>query len=304
MDRVLTLTVFRRVAELHSFSAAARDLGLSNAAVSKHVAVLEDRVRARLLQRTTRRVSLTAAGAAYLERCARILDELADLDEGATGKEARLAGTLRVNAPLSFGLLHLAPLLPRLLARWPELEVDLTLTDQLVDLAEEGADVIVRVTRTLADSATLVGQRLASVDYAICGSPGYFRAHGVPRTPADLAEHNCIVYGSAEWTLARGDRTHRVRVSGNLRINNSLAIRDALLAGLGISLMPRFYVDELLRRRRLRSVLDDHVVPPAHVHALYARHRQTSARIRGFVDFLREELGRAPWASTRKGPPP
>jgi DNA-binding transcriptional LysR family regulator len=296
MDRVLTLTVFRRVAELRSFSAAARELGLSNAAVSKHVMVLEDRVRARLLQRTTRSVSLTAAGAAYLARCARILDDLDELDEEAARTTATLKGTLRVNAPLSFGLLHVAPLVPALTAKWPELALELTLTDQLVDLAEEGVDVVLRVSRAVPDSTMLVAQRLARVGYAICGSPGYFRAHGVPRTPADLAGHNCIVYGSPEWTLVRGDHTVRIAVAGNLKINNSLAIRDAVVAGLGLGLFPRFYVEELLRSRRLRAVLADHEAPPADVHALYARQRHQSLKIRSFVDFLREHFGAASWA--------
>jgi DNA-binding transcriptional LysR family regulator len=302
MDRVLTLTVFRRVAELHSFSAAARGLGLSNAAVSKHVAALEDRLRARLLHRTTRRVSLTPAGAAYLERCSRILDELDELDQQAGGATTTLRGTLRVNAPLSFGLLHLSPLLPKLAERWPDLTVDLTLTDQLVDLVAEGVDVIVRVTRELADSSTLVAHKLATVGYSICGSPAYFRAHGVPRTPADLAAHNCIVYGSPEWTLTRRERTARVTVHGNLRINNSLAIRDAVVAGCGIGLLPRFYVEDLLRAKRLRSVLEEYQATPAHVYVLYARQRHLSAKIRGFVEFLRAELATATWAQRGKSP--
>lgn len=296
MDRVLTLTVFRRVAELQSFSAAARDLGLSNAAVSKHVTVLEDRVRARLLQRTTRRVSLTSAGAAYLERCARILDDLDDLDQGATEDSTQLRGVLRLNVPLSFGLLHIAPLIPKLSARWPELMIDLTLTDQLVDVVAEGVDVVVRVTRELADSSTLVAHKLATVGYAICGSPAYLRAHGAPRTPAELAKHNCIVYGSPEWSLTKRDRTERVTVTGNLRINNSLAIRDALLAGSGISLLPRFYLHDLLRTKQLRAVLTEYRIAPAHIYAVYARQRHLSAKIRGFVEFLRGELATATWA--------
>ena len=297
MDRVLTLTVFRRVAELQSFSAAARDLGLSNAAVSKHVAALEERVRARLLQRTTRRVSLTSAGVAYLARCARILDELADLDEQATQTTTTLRGTLRVNAPLSFGLLHVVPLVPELAARWPELVIDLSLTDRLVDLVEEGVDVVLRVSRTLPDSTALVAQRLATVGYAICGAPSYFRTHGIPRTPGALAAHNCFVYGSPVWTLTKGGRTARVTVGGNVRIDNSLAIRDAVVAGLGIGLLPRFYVEGLLRTKRLRAVLEDHAAPVAHVHALYGRARHGSAKIRAFVALLRERFAAAAWAA-------
>jgi DNA-binding transcriptional LysR family regulator len=296
MDRVLSLTVFRRVAELQSFSAAARDLGLSNAAISKHVAALEERVRARLLERTTRKVSLTAAGAAYLARCTRILDEIAELDEQATQAATTLRGTLRVNAPLSFGLLHVSPLLPQMMARWPELVIELALTDQLVDLAEEGVDVMLRVTSRLADSSSIIASRLATVGFALVGTPAYFKRHGVPKMPADLARHNCIVYSSPHWSFVRDDRTVRVTVAGSARINSSLAIRDALLADIGISLMPRFYVHDLLKSRRLRAVLSDHDVPPVHIYALYARQRHLSPKIRSFVELMRDHLARVPWA--------
>lgn len=295
MDRILTLTVFRRVAELQSFTAAARQLGLSNAAVSKHVAVLEARVGSRLLQRTTRRVSLTSTGAGYLARCAQLLDELEQLDEEAMASASSLRGSLRVNAPLSFGLLHISPLLPKWVERWPEITLDVSLTDRMVDLVEEGVDVLLRVSRTLPDSP-LVAQRIARVGHAICGTPAYFRRHGTPRTPADLEGHNCIVYRKPEWELKRDDRLVRIRVRSTLQIDNSIAIRDAVLAGTGIALMPRFYVESLLRTKRLRSVLADFEPPPAQIHALYSRQRQSSAKLRSFIEFLREHLGNASWA--------
>lgn len=297
MDRILTLTVFRRVAELQSFSAAARALGLSNAAVSKHVAALEERVRARLLHRTTRKVSLTAAGARYLARSAQLLDELDELDHEATASAATLRGTLRVNVPLSFGLQHVIPMIPELTRRWPELELDLALSDQLVDLVEQGVDLLVRVTRALADSTSLIATRLARVDYVVCGAPSYFKGHGIPRTSADLAAHNCIAYGSAPWELTHRGRTTRVAVRGNVRCNNSLAIRDLLVEGVGMAMIPRLYVEDLLREKKLRGVFADHAIPPAFVWAVYPRQRQTSAKVRGFIDAFREELARAPWAT-------
>jgi DNA-binding transcriptional LysR family regulator len=296
MDRVLSLTVFRRVAELRSFSAAARELGLSNGAVSKHVAALEERVRARLLLRTTRRVSLTAAGETYLARCQQILDDLDELDQHVADATTTLRGTLRINVPLSFGLLYISPLLPDMIARWPELDLEVTLTDQAVDLVGEGVDVALRITRALPDTTTLIAHRLAQVDYVVCATPAYLKRHGTPRTPADLASHNCLTLGGSPWVFSAGGKQQRLELSGNLRINNSLVIRDVLLAGLGIGLLPRFYVHEQLRTKQLRAVLRDHAIPPAHAYALYARQRHLSAKIRAFVDYLREQLATAPWA--------
>jgi DNA-binding transcriptional LysR family regulator len=298
MDRLLTLTVFRRVAELQSFTAAARELGLSNAAVSKHVAVLEERLGTRLLQRTTRRVAATPTGAAYLGRCAQLLDELEQLDDEVTSSASTLRGTLRVNVPMSLGLLHVSPLLPAMLERWPELSLEVSLTDRMVDIVEEGVDVLLRVSRTLPDSPLLVAQRLARVGYAICGAPAYFREHGTPRAPGDLANHHCIAYRSSEWELRHGDRTTRVRIAGRLQIDSSIAIRDAVLAGAGIALLPRFYVDDLLRARRLRAVLTDYEAPPADIHVLYARQPRRSAKVRAFIELLAEHFRKAPWALT------
>ena len=231
MDRVLSLTVFRRVAELRSFSAAARELGLSNGAVSKHVAALEDRLRARLLLRTTRRVSLTPAGETYLARCQQILDDLDELDQDVADATTKLKGTLRVNVPLSFGLLYISPLLPDMVARWPELDLEVTLTDQAVDLVEEGVDVALRMTRTLPDTTTLIAQRLAQVDFVVCATPAYLKVHGTPRKPADLADHNCLTLSGAPWVFGEGAKVQRMELNGNLRINNSLVIRDVTMSG-------------------------------------------------------------------------
>lgn len=304
MDRLLSMTVFRRVAELESFSAAARDLGLSNAAVSKHVAALEEHLRTRLLHRTTRRVAPTPAGAAYLERCARILDDLAEAEEQVMQSTAAPKGTLRVNVPAAFGLLHVSPLVPSLLAKWPELTLDLSLTDRFVDLVEEGVDVVLRIASELPDSSTLVAQRLARTRSLVCGAPRYFRKRGVPRVAADLAAHNCIGYGlvAPEWRFEGPDGPARVAVKGNLRADNSLLIRDALVAGAGVGLMPAFYVDSLLRDGKLRQVLTDHVAPPVFIHAVYPRQRHLSTKVRVFVEHVRAAVAGAPWADPSTDP--
>ena len=304
MDVVLAMQVFRRVVELGGFSAAARDLRLSNAAVSKHVAGLEARLQTKLLHRTTRRLSLTTAGAGYFERCVRILDELEETENALTQTTGAPHGTLRVNAPMSFGLLHISPLLPELLQRWPRLELDVGFTDRFVDLVEEGVDVVVRIASVLPDAATLLVQRLARTRHVLVASPAYLRERGEPKSIDDLSEHDCIVYSMSRtpgiWELARGAEKLRAPVSGRLTLNNSLAIRDAVRAGNGISLLPAFYVADDLRKRRLRSVMDDYTRTPLFVYATYQRSRHLSTKVRLFVEFLRERFKGAEWATRER----
>lgn len=301
MDRLQSMTVFRRVAELQSFSAAARELQLSNAAVSKHVAQLEERLQARLLHRTTRSVSLTVEGSAYLARCVRILDDLEELDQ-SVGQRARAPrGMLRVNAPTAFGLLHISPLVPSLLAAWPELSLDLSLTDRFIDIVEEGVDVVIRIATELPDSATLVAQRLVACTQYVCATPRYLKRHGVPRTPRDLLDHQCLVYGlrAARWTfLVRGKPLH-VAVAGRLRADNSIALRDACLADAGIVMLPAFYLDEAIRDGRLRVLFPRAAVPKTWIHGVYPRQRHLSTKVRVFVDHVRSALAAAPWALAR-----
>jgi DNA-binding transcriptional LysR family regulator len=300
MDVLVAMRVFRRVVELHAFSGAARDLRLSNAAVSKHVAALEEHLRTRLLHRTTRRLSLTTAGAAYYERCVRILDEVAETERSLSSAAAEPHGLLRVNAPMSFGLLHLSPLIPEFLARWPALALDVGFTDRFIDLVEEGVDLVIRIASSLPDSATLVAQRLARARQLLVASPAYLRAHGEPKTLDDLARHVCIVYSASRtpgvWEFVEQGAPRRVTIRGRLVLNSSIAIRDALLAGVGISLLPSFYVGTALRQRRLRVLLPEQEPPPLVVYAAYQRSRHLSAKVRLFSEFLRERFQRAEWA--------
>lgn len=297
MDRLLTLQIFRRVAELQSFSGAARELRLSNAAVSKHVKELEERLGARLLHRTTRQVSLTAAGEAYLERCARLLDELEELDESVTESVTRVKGTLRVNLPNAFGLLYLSPSLPALLERWPELSIEVGMTDRFVDLVEEGVDVAIRIAGELPDSTTLVARRLGGARQVACATPGYLEAQGTPSAPAELLEHRCLVHGKPRrpWVFERGGRSFEVSPPARLHADNSLALRDAALAGLGVALMPEFYLHEHLLGGRLRPVLEDYTTRPVWIHAVYPSHRHLSSKVRLFVEHVSAQVRGAPW---------
>ncbi|WP_437514918.1 LysR family transcriptional regulator [Sorangium sp. So ce1099] len=300
MDLLQAMQVFRRVVELRGFSAAARDRGLSNAAVSKQVAALEERLRTRLLNRTTRSVSLTSAGAAYYERCVRILDELEETEQSLSGAAAEATGTLRVNAPTGFGVMHLSPLLPDFLRRFPGLDVEISFTDRFVDVVEEGVDVVIRITSALPDSATLTAQRLARARHVVCASPGYLRKHGAPKTLDDLAGHDCIVYTQArprgEWQFVGPDGPRAVHVSGRLVVNNSLVVREALLGGLGLALLPSFYVEPELRSGKLRAVLTSYEPRALFVHAVHQRSRYLSPKVRALVDYLRERFAEAEWA--------
>jgi DNA-binding transcriptional LysR family regulator len=294
LDRLQSMAVFVRVAELGSFSTAARQLGLSKSAVSKHVTALEERLGVRLINRTTRRLALTEVGSVYRDYCARIVVEAeeAELTAASHGIEPR--GKLKVNAPMTFGFLHLGPLLPAFLARHPGIAVELTLNDRFVDLLEEGYDVAVRIGR-LADS-TLIARRLATARFVCAASDAYLAGAGVPAQPIDLARHNCLRYSYRrqpdEWSFSRGEHQATVRVGGNLQANNGDALRAAACEGLGIVCLPDFIIADDLAAGRLRPLLGGWTAPEIPIHAVFPPQRHPSAKLRAFVDFLVERFDR------------
>lgn len=296
MDNLTGMAIFARVVEARSFTAAAAALDLSKSAVSKQVARLEDRLGARLLNRTTRRLSLTEVGAAFYERCARILVEVEDAELAVGRLQDAPRGTLRINAPMSFGQLHLAPAVADFLNGHPGLAIDLTLNDRIVDLVEEGYDVAIRISR-LADSS-LIARRLVPSRRVVCGSPAYFERHGVPRHPADLRRHNCLLYSylpsAEEWQFVGPDGPAAVRVSGTLRANNGDALEAAMLTGLGVALQPTFIAGRDLQAGRLVAVMPDYVDESASVYAVYPHSRHLSAKVRAFIDFLAARFCPAP----------
>jgi DNA-binding transcriptional LysR family regulator len=293
MDLLSGMTVFARVVEADSFARAAAALGLSRSAVSKQVAWLEDQLGARLLNRTTRRLSLTEVGRAYYDRCARILEEVEEASQAVASLHAAPRGTLRVNAPMSFGQRHVGPAVADFLARWPELKIDLSLTDRRVEVVEEGYDVVVRI-MAMADSS-LIARRIATTCRIACASPAYLARHGTPATPEDLAGHACLEYAnlpaSGEWVFQRGGATHRVKIAGPLRADNGDALRSAALAGLGVVQMPTFIIEEDLAAGRLVPVLADYAADGLPVWAVYPHNRHLSTKVRMFVDFLAERFG-------------
>jgi DNA-binding transcriptional LysR family regulator len=305
MDRMLAMQVFAKVVESGSFSRAAERLGLSSTATSRHVADLETHLGSRLLNRTTRRLSLTDAGRAYYERCNAILDDIDEAEALAGSATRKATGTLRINAPVSFGARHLAPLLPRYCEQHPDVTLDITLADRQVDLVEEGYDLAIRIAREL--HTTLVARRLAPARLQLVAAPAYLAAHGTPATPADLAQHRCLGYaytrGGNEWELGGPGGPHIVPLKGPMKANNGDLLHEATLAGAGIALQPTFIAGPALASGALRALLQQYPAPLLDIYAVYPSRRHLSAKVRTFVDFLVANLGDRPaWDDWLHGP--
>jgi DNA-binding transcriptional LysR family regulator len=303
MDRFATMESFVRVVEAGSFVAGAQRLGLSTAMVSRHVRDLEQRLGTRLLNRTTRRISLTDAGAAYFERSRQLLRELEEMDLSVSREVQQPRGVLRVNAPVVFGTRHLSRLLAEFQARYPEVGIDLTLTDRFIDLVEEGADLAVRI-GALAESS-LVARRLCPARVVLCAAPAYLERARVPRSVDDLAQHNCLGYtytrGGAEWEFGGDAGPVVVPIRGSLRANHGEVLHQAALDGMGIALLPTFIAGEALREGRLRQVLPHASTPELSAYAVFPSRKFLSAKVRTFVDFLAEKFGPEPyWDAWRK----
>ena len=307
MDTLLSLRVFLRIAEDGSLTAAARHLSLSRALVSKHLKNLENRIGTRLANRTTRRLSLTEAGRSFYDRC---VQAVADIDEAmhcAGDSTARPQGTLRVTAAHGFGRLYLAPALGDYLTRHPEVKVDLSLNDRVVDIIEEGFDLAIRIGQL--EQSTLVARRLASTHLVLCGSPAYLRQQGVPKEPRELARHSCLTYAYAAepavWSFRQGTQTIRVRVEGCLQANDGETLMQAALAGHGLIVLPTFLAGDALRQGRLVPLLRDWESEPLGIYAVYPSRRHLSAKVRSFVDFLVARFQGVPaWEAWRQMAPP
>jgi DNA-binding transcriptional LysR family regulator len=299
MDQLAALRALRRVVELGSFTAAGDALGVSHTIVSRQVRQLENHLGAQLLNRTTRRFVLTAAGKDYYEASRHILDALDDADRAVGRHQARPSGTLRINAPMAFGTQDLAHWLPQFIAEYPELQVDLVCNDRVVDLIEDGFDVALRLARGLPDSS-LIARRLASSRSLLVATPEYLRQHGAPRTPQDLLAHNCYVYTQLnkpqDWTFTAPDGAEQtVTVKGNLQANTGVALRTFALAGGGIATSASFIVHEDIKRGDLVQVLTDYTLRPRELYALYPHNRHLSPKVRVFIDFAARLYAQRDW---------
>ncbi|UTY57954.1 LysR family transcriptional regulator [Massilia sp. erpn] len=293
MDLLNAMQSFRRVVERNSFNKAAAELGLSPAGIGKQVRWLEQRLNAVLLSRTTRTMSLTDTGHAYYQECCRLLDELDSLERATAADSVELSGRLRLNAPLSFSVAVLGPLLARFMAAYPQLKVELTLTDRVLDVVSEGFDLSLRVRTALPDSS-LVARPLGKVEQLICAAPAYLAARGTPAIPAELAQHDCLAYRLAEmpgrWALRGPEGETLVTLPVRFSADNSLMLAQMLAAGAGIGTLPSFVARSLLDEGRLRTVLPGYSLAARTAYAVYPSNRHLPRKVRVLLDFLAEEL--------------
>ena len=305
MDRFAAMQAFVAVVETGSFVRAGERLGLSATSVSRAVAALEAHLDVRLLYRTTRRVSLTDAGRTYYRYAVDLLADLAEAEAAVSADSRTASGVLRLSVPVTFGVLHLAPLLPRFRQQHPGLTLDLSLDDRITDLVEEGRDLAVRISRELL--ATTLGARpLTSTQLVVCAAPSYLARFGAPQSPEELGRHQCLLYSYADqagqWAFRAPDGSvHHVAVKGVMIANNGDVLRLAALAGEGIVVQPSFIVGDDLLSGRLVPLLQDYALPPLKVYAVYPGRRHLPAKVRLFIEFLKAAWGEPPpWERWRQ----
>jgi DNA-binding transcriptional LysR family regulator len=296
MDKLDAMNAFAKVVAAGSYAEAARRLGLTRSAVSKAVMELEQLLGARLLDRTTRRVTPTEAGSAYYERCVSILADVEETELQISRLHDEPRGILKINAPMSFGILHLGDAVAEFMRSYPELRIELVLNDRFIDPLEEGVDVTVRI-GTLSDSS-LIARRLAPARLALVASPDYLGRAGAPAEPGDLAQHKCLAYGhmasAHRWLLRHGSQPITVAFQAALCSNNGEVLRAAAIAGNGIALLPTFLVGADIAAGRLVPVLADYPPLELGIFALYAPNRYLAAKTRVFIDFLAKRFGEQP----------
>lgn len=302
MDKFQEMASFVAVVEAGSFVGAADAIGLSKAAVSRHVGELEQRLGARLLHRTTRRLSLTDDGQLFYARARDMLAAVEEAESEISSRSGEPSGRLRINAPLTFGVLHLAPLWGRFAQRYPKVSLDIELSDRVVDLVEEGYDLAVRITN-LANSQ-LVSRQLATTRMVACASPAYLAQHGMPTHPAELARHGAISYsyfaGRDEWTFTAADgKPVVVRIHARIHANNGDTCRAAALDYQGIILQPDFIVADDLRRGDLVELLPSWRAMTLGIHAVYPSRKHLPIKTRRLVDFLVEAFAAPGWDVSR-----
>jgi len=287
MNEFGAIPVFVAVVENDGFSAASRALGISKSAVSKRINQLENHLGVRLLHRTTRKLSLTEAGERYFEHAAQALTAAGQAEDAVTELQGEPQGKLKISSPMSFGRLHVAPLIPIFMKRYPKILIDLVMDDRNIDLVAEGFDLAIR-SGDMPDS-TLIARKLAPLRQVLCASPDYIDRYGMPVTPSELSERNCILFsysGDAnEWTLIKDGKSEAVLVSGSYRVNNSEAILVALREGIGIGRLPTFVAGPDLREGNLVRILESYHIPDHTFYAVFPERQYLPAKVRAFLDF-------------------
>jgi DNA-binding transcriptional LysR family regulator len=289
MNEFGAIPVFVAVVENGGFSAAARRIGISKSAVSKRINRLEAHLGVRLLYRTTRKLSLTEAGERYFEHAAEAMSAAGQAEDAVTELQGEPQGQLRISSPMSFGRLHVAPMIPKLMQRYPKLQIDLVMDDRRADLVAAGFDVAIRSQSGNMPDSTMIARKLAPLRQVLCASPDYIDRHGLPATPAELSRHNCVLFSYSrdanEWTLHREDKPETVLVSGNYRVNNSEALLEALREGIGIGRLPTFVAGPDLKSGRLVKLFEAYRIPDHEFYAVFPQREYLPAKVRAFLDF-------------------
>ncbi|HEY0124912.1 MAG TPA: LysR substrate-binding domain-containing protein [Rhizobium sp.] len=306
MDRFAALNAFVAVVEHGGFAPAARRLGQAPSSLTRQLNVLEDSLGTLLMNRSTRSVTLTEAGQQYYEEARRILEDLMNADRAVSELSGPPSGLIKVTMPVAFGRLHVAPALPAFLRQYPQIRLDLHLSDAVTNLVEDRLDIAIRL--GALSSSNLLARKLAPHRRIICASPDYLGERGTPGEPGDLARHNCLLfdYQTTEhsWTLARDDKRTKVVVTGNLRANNSEVLREAAIGGAGLLLMPTWLVGGDIAAGRLTPVLDQWIASPGAeegaIWAVYQPNRRGSRKVASFIDFLAQHFGAHPYWEIRQ----
>jgi len=292
MDVLLAMSVFRRVAETENFSAAARELGMSQPSVSKHVAALEKYLNVKLLNRSTRQLSLTDAGKQYYDRCIHILDELLETESILRNQQSLPTGTLRINTPVTFGELCIMPHIWEFLAEYPDLNIDLIMDDHYVDLVKGGVDLAIRV-GPMTDS-NLIARSIGDSPRVTVASPGYIATNGEPENLQGLKNHNCIVYTLLttrnEWHFSGPDGKQSVGVSGRFSVNNPRSIRQAVLEGQGIAVTPLWLIGDYIKKGQVKVILKKYTPTSLEISAVYPERRFVPVKVSYFIDYIRTKL--------------
>lgn len=306
MDVLNAMKTYVAVVNAGSFTGAADRLDISKALTSKYVKQLEEHLGVRLLNRTTRRLSVTEVGEAYYQRCQQVLDDIEELELSASDEHTVPRGRLLVSAPTTFGEFYLARAVARYQEEYPEVSVELALSDRFVNIVDEGFDLAVRI-GTLQDSS-LIARRIAPSRVVVCAAPDYLARAGIPSHPRELESYSCVVDTNLrsvdKWTFQDGGNRITVKVNGRFRVNNAIAVREALLAGQGIGYVPTYAIGNELKSGKLKMILSDYEVSGGGIYAMYPHNRHLAAKVRTFVNFLVQRFGATPeWDSLSAAQP-
>lgn len=295
MDRLTAMQVFSEVVQRGSFTAAAEHLGMTRVMATRYVTQLEQWLDSRLLQRSTRRISLTEAGESFLAQCQQMLELSAEMQDRSGSRNQKPMGQLRITTSMSFGIAHLAAAISDYLRIYPEVSVDMQMVDRSVNLIEERIDLAIRITGEL--DSNLVARRIAPCHSVVCASPDYIARRGLPTEPGELSRHNCLTYanfGKGEWRFSQGGRQVSVPIAGNLSGNDATFLSQAVLAGAGVALQPTYLAGPLIREGRLVQLLPDWQPAELTIWAVYLSRRHVLASLRTMIDFLIDRFGPTP----------